>query len=153
MSAGALCMSMDVLVEPQPAPVAAPQRPVVLIIDDDEALSETLALRLQRQGFDPLVASTGEEGLDQARSQLPNLIVLDLHLPDTDGFTVCQHLVDSSETCCIPVIVLSGMERPDIVRRCRSAGSQYFIRKPYDPSALMVLIRQAISEAQSWYGG
>ncbi len=42
------------------------------------------------------------------------------------------------------------MERPDIIRRCRKAGSQYFVRKPYDPNALLVLIRNALDEARQW---
>jgi CheY-like chemotaxis protein len=72
------------------------------------------------------------------------LILLDLRLPDLDGFTLCRELVDAPETCDIPVIILSGMERPDIIRRCRAAGSQYFVRKPYDPNALLVLIHEAL---------
>jgi CheY-like chemotaxis protein len=78
------------------------------------------------------------------------LILLDLRLPDADGFSVCQELADSSETCAIPVIILSGMERPDIIRRSRAAGCQYFVRKPYDPNALLILVQHAIGEARNW---
>lgn len=118
--------------------------PRILIIDDDHAMVEVLSLRLSRQGFKTITAESGEEGLAIARSELPALILLDLRLPDLDGFAICKELVDASETCDIPVIILSGMERPDIIRRCRAVGSQYFVRKPYDPNALLVLIRQAL---------
>ena len=75
-------------------------------------------------------------------------MILDLRLPDVHGFSIpAEQLVDAAETCSIPVIMLSGMERPDIIRRCRAAGCTYFVRKPYDPNALLVLIRQAIGEA------
>jgi CheY-like chemotaxis protein len=80
----------------------------------------------------------------------PSLIVLDLRLPDTDGFSVCSQLVDDPATSEIPVIILSGMERPDIIRQSRAAGCQYFVRKPYDPNALLILIRQAIDESRGW---
>ena len=66
------------------------------------------------------------------------------------GFDVCQQLADDPQTCSIPVIILSGMERPDIIRRARSSGCQYFVRKPYDPNALLVLIQSAIGEADKW---
>jgi CheY-like chemotaxis protein len=75
---------------------------------------------------------------------------LDLRLPDSDGLTVCQKLVDSPETCGIPVIIVSGMEHPEILRRCRAAGCHFYVRKPYDPNALLVLIRQAIDDTSHW---
>ena len=143
-------MSFNLLEEPQLAPDQTRPRHTILIIDDDEAMVDVLARRLGQQGFDPISADSGEAGLATARGEQPALIVLDLRLPDTDGFTVCQRLVDSADTCGIPVIILSGMERPDIIRRCRSAGCQYFVRKPYDPNALLVLIRQALEDRRCW---
>jgi CheY-like chemotaxis protein len=67
-----------------------------------------------------------------------------------EGFSIGEELADDPSTSGVPVIVLSGMERPDIIRRARAAGCQYFIRKPYDPNALLVLIRSAIEEASAW---
>ncbi len=122
----------------------------ILIVEDDETLSEPLAYRLRSQGYEVSVAATGQDGWQLAVSERPDLILLDLRLPDTDGFTLCGEFADHSDTCHIPVIILSGMERPDIIRRCRAVGSQYFVRKPYDPNALLVLIRNALDEAQRW---
>ncbi len=125
-----------------------PKRPTILVIDDDEALSDVLSQRLRRQGFDTVTADSGTRGLAVAKTKCPSLIVLDLRLPDMDGFSICEKLADSTDTCDIPVIILSGMESPDIIRRARLAGCFYFVRKPYDPNALLVLIRQAIEESQ-----
>jgi len=136
--------------QPELAPAETTRRKRILIVDDDEAGVELLSRRLQQQGYEALTADTGRAGLALACQELPALVILDLRLPDTDGFSVCQQLVDSPETCSIPVIILSGMERPDIIRRCRAAGCYYFVRKPYDPNALLVLIRQAITEAARW---
>jgi len=122
----------------------------ILIIEDDETLAEPLAYRLRNQGFEVSVAGTGQDGWQLAMSERPDLILLDIRLPDVDGFTLCGRFADNADTCHIPVIVLSGMERPDIIRRCRAAGSQYFVRKPYDPNALLVLIRHTLDEAQRW---
>ncbi|MEA1952368.1 MAG: response regulator, partial [Planctomycetota bacterium] len=124
-----------------------PKRQTILVIDDDEALSDVLSLRLQQQGFDAITADSGKGGLAMVRDESPSLIVLDLRLPDMDGFEICEVLADSTETCDIPIIILSGMERPDIIRRSRLAGCFYFLRKPYDPNALLVLIRQALDES------
>lgn len=143
-------MPATISVQPELASAETLPRRPILIIDDDQILVEVLSRRLQQQGFETLAAETGQQGLALARQELPALVILDLRLPDTDGFSVCQQLVDSPETCAIPVIILSGMERPDIIRRCRAAGCYYFVRKPYDPNALLVLIRQAIAESSRW---
>jgi CheY-like chemotaxis protein len=143
-------MHAHVLEQPQARAhaVTRPQR--ILIIDDDDAMVDVLSQRLHRQGYEILVATSGDEGLATARRQVPHLVLLDLRLPDADGFSVCQELADSAETCSIPVIILSGMERPDIIRRSRAAGCQYFVRKPYDPNALLILMQHAIGEARGW---
>jgi len=140
-------MGVGILEQPQVAPQK--NRPCcrILIVDDDEAMVDVLSRRLSQQGFETLAAYSGEAGLALARKELPVLILLDLRLPDRDGLAVCEHLVDSAETCDIPVIVLSGLDQPDILRRCRAAGCHYFVRKPYDPNALLVLIRQAITDS------
>jgi len=141
-------MFTSVLDRPQPAParVKARKPQTILIIDDDEVLSDVLSRRLQEQGFDTCTADSGQCGLARARSNKPSLILLDLRLPDADGIVICEQLADDPQTCYIPVIILTGMERPDILRRCRAAGCHYFLRKPYDPNALLILIRQAIED-------
>ncbi len=121
----------------------------MLIVDDDETIAEPLSIRLQRQGFGTLVANCGRQARKMALTEQPDCILLDLGLPDVDGFDLCQELVDSDATCAIPVIVVSGMDRPDILRRCRAAGCYYYVRKPYDPNALLTLIRQAIAESDA----
>jgi twitching motility two-component system response regulator PilH len=143
-------MPAQLLEQPRARTMSRPQPQTILLIDDDEAMVDVLGRRLRRQGYQTLVASSGDVGLALARRHLPTLIVLDLRLPDADGFHVCQELADSHETCTIPIIILSGMERPDIIRRSRAAGCQYFVRKPYDPNALLILVQHAIGELNAW---
>lgn len=118
----------------------------ILIVDDDHSQTEVLAHRFTRQGYHTLIAYTGQMGLELARAERPDLILLDIRLPDIDGLSVCHELNDDPETCDIPIIVLSAMERPDIIRRTRSAGCHYFLRKPYDPNALLMLAQAAIDD-------
>jgi twitching motility two-component system response regulator PilH len=129
--------------------VGTTSRRSVLIVDDDEAMSDILSTRLSRQGFGTLVANSGRLALELAQSKMPDCILLDLRLPDIDGFELCQQLVDAEATSEIPVIIVSGLERPDIIRRSRAAGCHYYVRKPYDPNALLALIHQAIDGARS----
>jgi DNA-binding response OmpR family regulator len=143
-------MSTQVLPLPRQAELHRVRRRTILVIDDDEALAEVLSRRLEQQGFASKTADSGAKGLAMARADRPDLILLDLRLPDKDGFAICEELADSNQTCEIPIIILSGLERPDIIRRARAAGCHFFVRKPYDPNALLVLIRQAIDESNAW---
>lgn len=122
----------------------------VLVIDDDIHQIEVLTLRLHQQGLKTLSAQSGRDGLAAAKQEQPDLIVLDLCLPDVSGFLVCETLTDDPATAAIPIVILSGMERPDIIRRSRAAGCSYYVRKPYDPNALLLIIEHAIRETQQW---
>jgi CheY-like chemotaxis protein len=119
----------------------------ILLVDDDSDQADALASRLTRLGFETLTEHQGGRAVRRAGSELPDLVLLDLGLPDMDGLDVCRHLVDSPETCGIPVIIVSGREGSDIVRECRSAGSDFFVRKPYDPNVLLTLIQHSL---QAW---
>jgi two-component system alkaline phosphatase synthesis response regulator PhoP len=139
-------MQAELLVKPLRQRPTVKQQHSVLIIDDDEAMAEVLSTRLASQGFRTLTANQGQLGLEIAKQKRPDLILLDLRLPDRDGFDVCAELDDSSETTGIPIIILSGMARPDVIRKSRAAGCRYYVRKPYDPNALLLLIQQALRE-------
>jgi DNA-binding response OmpR family regulator len=122
----------------------------ILIIDDDTDMVEVLAMRFRRQGFEVETSHEGGRGLELAREVHPHLILLDLRLPDVDGLAICQQLTDDPSTCDIPVIIVSGMEKSDIIRQTRCAGCQYYVRKPYDPNALLVLVERALDDAETW---
>jgi CheY-like chemotaxis protein len=120
----------------------------VLIVEDDINLSTALSLSLGKHGFETVASRSGNRALELARQKRFAAILLDLHLPDCDGLDICQQLVDDARTCDVPILIVSGSDRADVLRRCRAAGCQYFIRKPYDPNALLVLLRNAIDESQ-----
>jgi len=145
-----MCTTPEFLVEPEPAEQSHDRHHTVLIVDDDAVVTEVLKWRLERVGFCTLTAASGQQGLALARNLQPDLILLDLRLPDVDGLTVCRELSDSPETCTIPIIILSAVEGPDILRRCREAGCQFYLRKPYDPNVLLTIMREAIASMESW---
>lgn len=135
--------------EPKVSKQGRPDR--VLLVDDETASVEALDIQLRLQGFEVVLVTTGREALDIARSWHPDAIVLDLCLPDISGLEICQELAANIGTADIPVIILSGMEGADIVRRCRAAGGMYYIAKPYDPNVLLLLISEAVAEHRLWH--
>ena len=143
-------MNATPFAEPEIESVESTARQTILLVDDDAAQTQVLSHRLRAQGFETLRAGSGEQALALARSEGPDLVVLKLHLPDLDGFTVCRDLVDSAETCGVPVIVLTEDTHPNIVRQCRAAGCHFFLRTPYDPSVLLVLICEALQHRNAW---
>jgi PleD family two-component response regulator len=80
--------------QPQLVPVVVSRRHTVLIIDDDDTLSEVLCYRLRKQGLNTVAAYSGATGIAKAKSDRPSAILLDLGLPDMDGLTICEQLAD-----------------------------------------------------------
>jgi len=81
----------------------------VLLVDDDPDMLELLAFNLRASGFTVFTAATGVQGLHQARRKLPQVIVLDILLPDLDGLTVCEILRRQPSTAQIPVLMLTAL--------------------------------------------
>lgn len=143
-------MFQDVAAQLEPTEHGAEKRGSILIVDDDQDQVDVLAHRLKKQGFSTVLAHQGRVGLEKARQHRPDVVLLDLRLPDLDGFAVCEELVDSPETCHIPIIIMSGLDQDNIVRSSRTAGCEFFVRKPYDPNVLLTLIQHAIQRACDW---
>lgn len=116
----------------------------ILIIDDDVEQTQVLAYALRQQGFEVVTAHSVSAGHTSAELLQPHLIIMDIRLPDGDGLQLCQQLSDDLQLCHIPKIVVSGMERAGIVRHARAAGCQFYLRKPYDPNALLLLAENAL---------
>ena len=134
--------------ENQPAlqaqPIFISDRSSILIIEDDPIQIELLEEGLQRNGFHVSSSTTAASGLRLARSERPDVILLDLGLPDGDGLKLCEKLADDQLTASIPIIIISGTTEEDVVRRSRSSGGKFFLHKPYDPNALLLLINKGI---------
>ena len=112
----------------------------ILVIDDDREIIQTLTTFFSTEGHEVLGVENASEGKRLALIEKPDLAFIDIRLPDMDGLRVCERLADGHTTCGIPIILLSGMTRPDIIRCSRAAGCDYYVRKPYDPNALLTLI-------------
>jgi len=137
--------------ELQAMPIVITDRSTVLVIEDDQDQLDLLQEGLHRNGFHVRSCKTASGGLRLAKSERPDVIVLDLGLPDGDGMKLCQRLTDEPETASTPIIVISGTTDEDVVRRSRASGGKFFLHKPYDPNTLLLLINKAIDDRVSWY--
>lgn len=113
----------------------------VLIVDDEQDIVKVLSMRLKINQFTVLTASDGEMGLETARREKPDLILLDLMLPKMNGFEVCRLLKFDDATKNIPIIVLSALnEQVDRDKVTQSGADAYFL-KPFDFVSLLSKIK------------
>jgi len=113
----------------------------ILVIEDDLGLAEFIQYQIKREGYDVLIALRGEDGLSQAHQWRPDLILLDIMMPEMDGWTVCQRLREISD---VPIIFTTalGAER-DVVRGLEMGADDYLI-KPFGPKELIARIQAVV---------
>lgn len=117
----------------------------ILLIEDDREIALGLAVRLKAAGHDALVLHDGRSGFAAAVSTIPDLILLDLRLPDIDGFVVLQQLQQHDIAKVIPVFVVSANVAERAKREAMLLGAHGFIEKPYDFRKLLAAIDRAFS--------
>ncbi|MEI6781219.1 MAG: response regulator [Verrucomicrobiota bacterium] len=118
-------------------------KPRVLIVDDEPDVLDLVDFKLAGQGFEVLRAATGLEALRKARCESPNVIVLDMMLPDLDGLVVCQILRTQPSTRDVPVVVFSALDRP--ISRSRGAKMKvsHWLQKGSGIDSLSECVRAA----------
>jgi len=113
----------------------------VLVIDDDPSLLRALRLGLQAGGHDVVTAANGEQGISQTALSSPDIVVLDLGLPDIDGQTVCRRIRQWSE---VPIIILSASGSEDRKVAALDGGADDYVTKPFGMAELEARIRSAL---------
>jgi DNA-binding response OmpR family regulator len=106
----------------------------ILTIDDDPAITDLLSVMLRANGFEVLIANSGEEGVRIIKERIPRLVILDLMMPDMDGWQVCKAVRTFSS---VPILVLSALDDPAVVASILDAGADDYLVKPV-PSAVLV---------------
>ena len=136
----------DLLIAPGEMGEREPSRPRVLLIDDSELVHRLLRARLRFERIDISCASTGREGLECARRLGPDVILLDIVLPDTDGYTVIQELKSDPITRDVPVLFVSSHTETSVKVRAFELGAVDFIPKPFEVAELRARVRFAIQQ-------
>jgi len=109
----------------------------ILIIDDERDIVDTLTLMLQARDYSVSSAKDGQEGLDKAKNERPNLILLDIMTSGVDGYNVCMKLKSDRDTRNIPVVIISNKVERDSIVKCHNLGVSDFIVKPFNLPTLL----------------
>ncbi len=123
--------------------------PTILIVDDEEDIRELVSLNLAREGYDLLEAGDGLVALNLARKQCPDLIILDLMLPQKDGFSVFRDLRSDSRTHGIPVLMLTARGKLDDRLAGLQMGADDYITKPFSPKELLLRVRNVLRRTKT----
>jgi DNA-binding response OmpR family regulator len=114
---------------------SAPKQ-VILIADDDEDILQLVGFRLERSGYTVIKARDGQEAIEAAKKQVPDLAVLDVRMPKFDGYEVTRALRADEATKRVPVILLTAKVQDGDVQRGFDAGADDYVRKPFSPQEL-----------------
>ena len=120
----------------------------VLIVDDETALRLICRLNLRSAGFDTLEASDGASAIALARAERPDLILLDIMLPEMDGWQVAEELAANDETREIPILFLSARSESGDQARGHAMGGVGYITKPFDPLEMTNTVRDVLERVR-----
>ena len=122
----------------------------VLVVDDDPAMTELLKLLLQQASAEVVTANSGMQAIDLVTEAPPDVMILDLMMPEMDGWEVCERIRKVSR---LPILVLSALDKPGMVARALDSGADDYLIKPV-PSGVLIahlnnLVRRSNPEAQT----
>lgn len=123
-----------------------PALPVVLVVEDNEAIRNAFGILLQESGYRVLEAPSGAEAIETATTRRPDLILLDLGLPDIGGLEVARTLRDREETRATPIIALTGRALETDQEACYAAGCTGYLTKPIDTEQLLGVLAGYLRE-------
>ncbi len=120
----------------------------VLIVEDYPATSEMMANLMKMEGFEASIAADGPSGLKMATAGHPDLILLDIMLPEMDGFEVCDKLKKNPATAGIPIIIVSVRAADDNIKKGKSLGADDYVTKPFDPFKLIEMVKKYLGQTK-----
>jgi DNA-binding response OmpR family regulator len=121
----------------------------VLVIDDDAAITDLMGMLLKTHGFEAITTTSGAEGIQLAEEKKPNIILLDLMMPDVDGWQVCKSIRAFSN---VPILILSAINDPRMVASVLDLGADDFLVKPVPSGVLVAHIRKMVRQTTGSIG-
>ena len=116
----------------------------VLVVDDDSAISDLINMVLSRDGYRIFIAGNGQEGIKMAREVQPNLVLMDITMPDMDGYEATRQMKSDPKLQNIPVIFLTGKSASEDGGRAFATGGLTYMRKPFTNQQLRDLVTLAM---------
>jgi len=117
----------------------------ILVVDDEPYIVRMLETRLRSNGYDVVAAMDGMEALDLARTEKPDLIILDIMLPKMDGYKVCAMLKFDMKHTNIPIVMLSARAHEADIKMGHDLGVEAYIVKPFDSKELMEIVDELVN--------
>jgi CheY-like chemotaxis protein len=127
--------------------VASPRMPApkrILICDDDPVILRLLEVNLELEGYEVLLAHHGEEALEVAGAETPDLVILDIMMPRLDGYQTAERLKSHDATKHIPVVFLSAKAQQSDIEKGKQYGVDEYITKPFDPTDLLDTVERLV---------
>ncbi len=118
----------------------------LLIVDDEPDLADMIKFRLESNGYEILLANDGQQALEVARKERPDLIILDLMLPKMDGYKVCGLLKKDARYANIPIIIFTAKAQEEDKKLSQEVGANAYLSKPFEPKILLEKIRELTKE-------
>ena len=126
-------------------PLFQATKSTIMVVDDEPDLVTLLRARLEQREFNVMCAYSGSQALAGLEKQKPDLILLDIMMPEMDGFEVLRRLKAAPETSSIPVILLSALDQLKDISTCYEMGADHYITKPFNNAHLMTVIDHILS--------
>ena len=120
--------------------------PTALIVEDEPEANKLLAMLLQLRGYKTISAFRGSEALEKIREQAPDIVLLDLMLPDMNGYDICRSLKSSVTECLIPVVIVTARLTAENRIQSFEVGADDYIPKPYTPDQVF----EALEQSRAW---
>lgn len=121
----------------------------VLIVDDDPMKRQLLRLILERAGFGVAEAADGTEALLSLESTVPDLMTLDVMMPQMDGFAVCEHVRQNPKTADLPIIIVSARADGGSIREGLAAGADRYLPQPVMPDKLLKTVNELLPSLEN----
>jgi DNA-binding response OmpR family regulator len=118
----------------------------ILFVDDEKDMVEVVASRLRANNYSVILAYDGQEAIDKAHKEKPDLIILDLMLPKTDGYWVCGFLKADKRYNKIPIIMFTARAHESDIKLGKEVGADAYITKPFEPQELLTKIKELLKE-------
>ncbi|MFH1798134.1 MAG: response regulator [Candidatus Omnitrophota bacterium] len=116
----------------------------ILVVDDEIELVKAIRLRLEHAGYEVLLAYNGREGFEKAEKEKPNLILMDVLMPEMDGLQAVEKLKTNNQTEAIPVLMLTAKSQLTDVTKATNLGAEDYIVKPFDSKVLLEKVKKAL---------
>lgn len=125
----------------------------ILAVDDEKHIVRLVQINLQKEGYEVITANNGREALDLIASQKPDLVIMDVMMPQMDGFEALKTLKSQPETANLPVIMLTAKAQDADVFEGWKSGADLYLTKPFNPSELMSFVKRILQDREKQASG